>query len=288
MSSNQVLKSWLKEASTLGENVSLEKSNKNVIGPKNVIGFISQSSLVMITFGSKYNKSRYKMNHRSVDRWDFAKPIKAISLPQDVPSTSDRCLIELENQVQCFMEGYLAPKQPIQVNKITLSCEICSGPHDTQYCMENPEQAFVDIGPHIPTKQEASGTLSNLSKIILVTPTIRHGVVRFTNEAKEIAYKMPYKIDKYNSLSYLQKEHTKPVYHRNEKDKRRLVDYVMSKILGFYKECLELGPEYITGLEDERDVSLEVLRKFQRMILGGRFNQLSHVSSPLLSKPEEY
>ncbi|GKC02392.1 hypothetical protein Tco_0994002 [Tanacetum coccineum] len=34
--------------------------------------------------------------------------------------------------------------------------------------------------------------------------------------------------------------------------------------------------------------SLEVLRKFHWMILGGRFNQLSHVSSPLLSKPEEY
>ncbi|GJS11492.1 hypothetical protein Tco_0368288 [Tanacetum coccineum] len=31
--------------------------------------------------------------------------------------------------------------------------------------------------------------------------------------------------------------------------------------------------------------SLDVLRKFHMMILGGRFNQLSHVSSPLLSKP---
>nr|GEV70611.1 hypothetical protein [Tanacetum cinerariifolium] len=34
--------------------------------------------------------------------------------------------------------------------------------------------------------------------------------------------------------------------------------------------------------------SLKVLRKFHWMILGERFNQLSHVSSPLLSKPEEY
>ncbi|GJZ32905.1 hypothetical protein Tco_0578341 [Tanacetum coccineum] len=34
--------------------------------------------------------------------------------------------------------------------------------------------------------------------------------------------------------------------------------------------------------------SLKVLRKFHWMILGGRFNQLSHVSSPLLSKPVEY
>ncbi|GJU36485.1 MAK10-like protein [Tanacetum coccineum] len=78
------------------------------------------------------------------DPRDFAKPVKAITLPQDVPSTSDRRLIELENQVQRLMEAHLNPTQPTQVNKITTSCEICSGPHDTQYCMENPEQAFVE------------------------------------------------------------------------------------------------------------------------------------------------
>ncbi|GJS40563.1 hypothetical protein Tco_0565606 [Tanacetum coccineum] len=77
------------------------------------------------------------------DPRDFAKLVKAIALPQDVPSTSDRRLIELENQVQHLMEAHLAPTQPTQVNKITTSCEICSGPHDTQYCMEDPEQAFV-------------------------------------------------------------------------------------------------------------------------------------------------
>ncbi|GJU01142.1 hypothetical protein Tco_1111480 [Tanacetum coccineum] len=37
------------------------------------------------------------------DPRDFAKPVKAIYLPQNVPSTSDRRLIELENQVQCLM-----------------------------------------------------------------------------------------------------------------------------------------------------------------------------------------
>ncbi|GKE32104.1 MAK10-like protein [Tanacetum coccineum] len=42
------------------------------------------------------------------------------------------------------MEAHLSPTQPTQVNKITTSCEICSGPHDTQYCMEDPEQAFVE------------------------------------------------------------------------------------------------------------------------------------------------
>ncbi|GJW28048.1 MAK10-like protein [Tanacetum coccineum] len=42
------------------------------------------------------------------------------------------------------MEAHLAPKPSVQVNKITSLCEICSGPYDTNYCMEIPEQAFVD------------------------------------------------------------------------------------------------------------------------------------------------
>ncbi|GKC07501.1 hypothetical protein Tco_0999111 [Tanacetum coccineum] len=65
------------------------------------------------------------------DPRDFAKSIKAITLPQDVLSTSNRRLIELKNQVQRLMEAHLAPMQPTQVNKVTASYEICSGPHDT-------------------------------------------------------------------------------------------------------------------------------------------------------------
>ncbi|GJV72255.1 hypothetical protein Tco_1492250 [Tanacetum coccineum] len=110
----------------------------------------SKKSLIMAsTFGSK-SKSFMTMSLPPHDEpltnrlVDFAKPVMSISLPQDVPITSYRRLIELEHQVQCLMEAYIAPMQPTQVNKITFSCEICSGPHDTQYCMENPEQVFVE------------------------------------------------------------------------------------------------------------------------------------------------
>ncbi|GJZ57835.1 hypothetical protein Tco_0613329, partial [Tanacetum coccineum] len=67
------------------------------------------------------------------DPKDLAKPVKAIALPQDVLSTSDRHLIKLENHVQRLMEAYLAPTQPTQMNKITTSYKIRSSPHDTQY-----------------------------------------------------------------------------------------------------------------------------------------------------------
>ncbi|GKA54590.1 hypothetical protein Tco_0753539 [Tanacetum coccineum] len=50
------------------------------------------------------------------------------------------------------MEAYTAPIQPTQVNKITSSCEICSGPQDTQYCMENIEQAFIKCASSLTDK----------------------------------------------------------------------------------------------------------------------------------------
>ncbi|GKB16617.1 hypothetical protein Tco_0850540 [Tanacetum coccineum] len=88
--------------------------------------------------------------HHGIDLWlqndprDFAKPVKAMALPQDVPSTFDRHLIEFENQVQRLMEAHLASTQTTHVNKITTLCEICSGPHNTQYCMDDFEKANVD------------------------------------------------------------------------------------------------------------------------------------------------
>ncbi|GKD73606.1 hypothetical protein Tco_1331888 [Tanacetum coccineum] len=99
-----------------------------------------------------------------------------------------------------------------------------------------------------------------LSQVVLGKPFLKisnmthdplEGVVRFINGTDEVSYKMPHKIEQYNSMSDLEKEQTKSVYLRNEEDKRRGVEYVMSKILGFYKECLELGPEYVTGIDDE-------------------------------------
>ncbi|GKE55485.1 hypothetical protein Tco_1494670 [Tanacetum coccineum] len=90
------------------------------------------------------------------DPRDFAKPVKAIALPQDVLSTSDRHLIELRH----LMEPHLAPRQPTQVNKVTTSCEICSSPHDTRYCMEDLEQAFVEYVSS-RTDEAGEGLVSN-------------------------------------------------------------------------------------------------------------------------------
>ncbi|GJZ33810.1 hypothetical protein Tco_0579246 [Tanacetum coccineum] len=48
------------------------------------------------------------------DPKDFAKLVKEISLPHDVPNASDRYLIELENQVQRLMEANLLLNHPFK------------------------------------------------------------------------------------------------------------------------------------------------------------------------------
>ena len=77
------------------------------------------------------------------------------------------------------------------------------------------------------------------------------GIVMFKDENDEIAYQMPYKIEQFRLLSKIEKEHKQAVYYRSDEDRRRGVEYVMNKIFGFYKECLQLGLEYKTKIEDD-------------------------------------
>ncbi|GKC24256.1 hypothetical protein Tco_1026406 [Tanacetum coccineum] len=74
------------------------------------------------------------------DPMDFAKPVKAIALPQDVPSRSDCRLIELENQVQRLMEAHLALTQPTQIPNAHLT---------------HPLQSILSM--HIPRRQTFPG-----------------------------------------------------------------------------------------------------------------------------------
>ena len=62
---------------------------------------------------------------------------------------------------------------------------------------------------------------------------------------------MPNKIEQYRLLPNIEKEHKQAVYYRNDEDRHRGVEYVMNRILGFYMECLQLGPEYKTKIGDD-------------------------------------
>ncbi|GJY10485.1 hypothetical protein Tco_0378670 [Tanacetum coccineum] len=99
-----------------------------------------------------YKDLLQKVPHHGIDLW------LQVQIFYDHVSPTTRRTINQSAGVQRLMEAHLAPKSSIQVNKITSSCEICSGPHDTQYYMENPEQAFVD---YTSSRNNEVGVLSN-------------------------------------------------------------------------------------------------------------------------------
>nr|GEV04303.1 retrovirus-related Pol polyprotein from transposon TNT 1-94 [Tanacetum cinerariifolium] len=106
-----------------------------------------------------------------------------------------------DRNVQRLLEAHLAHNSSVQVNKIASLCEICSGPHYTQYYMENPEQAFVDYASSCTDeaadmeKDPASyllvgkGFLATASAVIdckKTKITVGEGVTRLIFEVKEI------------------------------------------------------------------------------------------------------
>ncbi|GJW86947.1 MAK10-like protein [Tanacetum coccineum] len=119
-----------------------------------------------------------KVPHHGIDLWlqvqifyDHVNPVTRRTIDQsaggkirDLNTEESWALLKglalYDNEIQRLMEAHLAPAQPSQVNKITTSCEIFSGPHDTQYCMEGPEQAFVEYASS-RTNEAGEGLVSN-------------------------------------------------------------------------------------------------------------------------------
>ncbi|GJV21196.1 hypothetical protein Tco_1370216 [Tanacetum coccineum] len=380
------------------------------------------------------------------DLRDFAKPVKAITLPQDVPSTSDRCLIELENQVQRLMEAHLAPTIAWKIlNKPSMNSASSRTDEAENKEEEKVSPKNIDVDPSTPPDPSVSfitekvlklNSLGSFERSVLVPQSsstklvctnrdngdvmfieivkkyddsheeepkaveheveyfdifltrselgyhkylmcgpipsiflrnpiitegcpsnlkipcnIRHvhvekayidpnsplnimtrmmynwimrrklnpkenlnrGVSNFTGRinvmhvfVENFTYIVEFMIvedissiidlEQYNSLSDLEKEHTKSVYLRKEEDKRRGVEYVMSKLLGFYKECLELGPEYVTRMDDEGEVThsgkekvtLDDLFLLHSMDRGVRVDVPWHVAKFFTNKAKGY
>ncbi|GJW97116.1 protein kinase-like domain, concanavalin A-like lectin/glucanase domain protein [Tanacetum coccineum] len=130
------------------------------------------------------------------------------------------------------------------------------------------------------------------------------GTVTFKQDDEKIMFKMPHttKTFKQTRIMGLSTDSIPPSAYKENFGHGR-THYYQSLLIGDeYKhdEGDRRGIMHLMRLEKEMmdnkgEVtlyltrrSLEVLRKFHWMILGGRFNQFSHVSSPLLSKPGEY
>jgi hypothetical protein len=79
-------------------------------------------------------------------------------LPSNNSSTPDRRIMELEGRVKSLMKSYEAPKSLSQVSRITSTCKVCSGPHETHNCMELPKRAFNEFtSSHVGQGPRTSG-----------------------------------------------------------------------------------------------------------------------------------
>ncbi|GKC88114.1 zinc finger, CCHC-type containing protein [Tanacetum coccineum] len=95
-----------------------------------------------------------KVPHHGIDLWlqvlifyDHVNPVTRRTIDQSESGNrfASTCPKYIRpSPIQRLIEAHLVPTQPTQVNKVTTSCEIYSGPHDTQYCMEDLKQDFVE------------------------------------------------------------------------------------------------------------------------------------------------
>nr|GEV42940.1 hypothetical protein [Tanacetum cinerariifolium] len=153
----------------------------------------------------------------------------------------------------------------------------------------------------------------HLGEVVFGKPFVRktglvydqeEGTVAFKKDNKKITFKMPHKMEALNHIDFkdVNTDSIPPFVLKNNDDHGKTY-YSDSLTLGSeYKEDESISKEIQNLMKLERKAkrnkgkvtlyltikSLEVLRKFHWMILGGRFNQLSYVSFPLLSKPREY
>ncbi|GJX38193.1 hypothetical protein Tco_0251496, partial [Tanacetum coccineum] len=186
------------------------------------------------------------------------------------------------------MEAYIAPMQPTQVNKITSSCEICSGPHDTQYCTKNPKQAFVEyassrineVGGLVSNfmasqhdrlskfkadfKQQESEMTNKINTVLkaiidrivgaLPSDMVKNPKLNVNSISPVLSARSYLTIDRqcsshlYNLINTVKKIIlSEDDYDRGCRKPSDLED-------GFYRDTIKIGPEYVTGKEDEGEV----------------------------------
>ncbi|GJX69748.1 hypothetical protein Tco_0305475 [Tanacetum coccineum] len=171
--------------------------------------------------------------------------------------------------------------------------------------------SFTYITDFVVLEDIGEFIMSNMAEVLMGRPfrkitklkyDVAKGLVSFTKIFDTYIYRMPRTIPKLKNFNWSK---VPPWLKLSQNDLMNRLRHPHEKNKFMYKNCLNLGPEYqvnesmkewlLRGHVSIHEVtlylmrrSLEVLRKFHWMILGGRFNQLSHVSSPLLSKPGEY
>ncbi|GJV20515.1 hypothetical protein Tco_1369535 [Tanacetum coccineum] len=159
-----------------------------------------------------------------------------------------------------------------------------------------------DIGEFIMSDMAEVLMGKPFRKITKLKYDVAKGLVSFTKIFDTYIFRMPRTIPRLGNFNWSK---VPPLLELSQHDLMSGLRHPYEKNKFMHKNCLNLGLEYqvdesmkewlIRGHVSLHEVtlyltrrSLEVLRKFHWTTLGGRSNQLSHVSSPLLSKPGEY
>ncbi|GJX98927.1 hypothetical protein Tco_0355946 [Tanacetum coccineum] len=256
------------------------------------------------------------------DPRDFAKPVKAIALPQDVPmvpttlsiawktpnkpllntyprvpmkrkSTTQRYCQEPKTEYlsnlsarsyqtkdpQCSTHGSINaitihPKQPNELRNDE-SKEKEHGkegsPKDTNTMVHNDEQRDTSqLEPKVtswisPSRKNIKTNIDpSLSNVVFGRPFVeipclainrKYGLMTFTDGIKEITFKAPYKDPERSELSSEGHDLSSSRVILSEDDYDRGCRRPSNLEDGFYRDTIKLGPEYLTGIDYEGEVT---------------------------------
>nr|GEW52522.1 MAK10-like protein [Tanacetum cinerariifolium] len=209
---------------------------------------------------------------------DFFKLVDSLDLDGANRERTCLCLFQfsLRDQASNWLERLLAGsistwEDLTTLNKITSSCEICSGPHDTQYCMENLEQAFVEYaslcidetGRRVKGLKVFVGSFTYKCDFVMLEDTtsvidhdlgsvifgktfvdaiglvydMREETIAFEKDKEKIVFKMPHKMEMFKHIDFtdIKTDRIPPFVIESDDDNNEKTHYSNS---------LDLGPEY--------------------------------------------
>nr|GEX57665.1 hypothetical protein [Tanacetum cinerariifolium] len=99
------------------------------------------------------------------------------------------------------------------------------------------------------------GDPRNLKIPWMIAINRKYGLMTFTDRTKEITFKMPYKEQERGELSSEGHDllSSRLILSEDDYDRGRRKPSDLEE--GFYRDTIKLGPEYVTGMDDEGEVT---------------------------------
>ncbi|GJV80225.1 protein kinase-like domain, concanavalin A-like lectin/glucanase domain protein [Tanacetum coccineum] len=128
-------------------------------------------------------------------------------------------------------------------------------------------------------------------EIACLAINIKHGLMTFTYGTKEITFKTPYKDPKRSELSSEGHDLLSSRVILSEDDYDRGCRKPSDLEDGFYRDIIKLGPEYVTGMDDEGEVTKFLIKNEEEIFTNARDSVRIYpddVASPAMQKFENF